>query len=127
MALAVFLALITNRADVVLRVRVLRIDFDGPLVTLQRQTQRLLLVQRDAQLIEVHGISRILIRELLEQSCSLAKLFPDQVQIAHLLVGSVADARRSLGLRRGHLRYTGCHHHRSSCFECLSCGGNRQT
>ena len=115
--LLVFLALIPNRADIVFRVGVPRIDFDGSLVILQRQPQRFLLVQRDAQLVQIDGISRILVGEFLEDLRGLAILLANHVQVAHLLVGDFRAHHDYRVLRRRHLRHTGRHHASTRIFE----------
>ena len=120
-----FLALVPNRADVIFRVRIARIDFHRTLIVFQRQPQSFLLVQGDTQLVQIDWISRILIGELLEHARSFAKLLPDHIEVAHLFVGDFRVDHDDRVLRRRHL----CHawgHHVPGFFDGLSCSGNRQ-
>ena len=58
---AEFLALIPDRADVVLRVGVFRIGFERLFVIPHREGERFLLMERDAKLVEIHGVGRIFV------------------------------------------------------------------
>src|SRR5713226_5755274 len=60
---AEFLALIPDGADVVFSVGVLRVGLHSLFVIFQRKPQGGLLVQRDAQLIQKHGVVRVLLAQ----------------------------------------------------------------
>src|SRR5882762_3002810 len=90
---AEFLALIPDGADVVLSVGVLRVGLHSLLVIFQRKAKGGLLVQRNAQLIEEHGVVRILLAQHSVLIHCLAILLACHVQIALLFVGYLVLGR----------------------------------
>src|SRR6266478_2583270 len=99
---AEFLALIPDGADVVLSVGVLRVSLHSLFVIFQRKAQSGLLVQRDAQLIQEHGVVRILLAQHSVLIRRLAILLAGHVQIALFFVGYLVLGR--VRCRGGNLR-----------------------
>ncbi len=105
---AVFLALVPDGADIVLRVGVSGIDLSGAFVIFERQRERSLLVQRDAELVQINRITRIFIREALVSFRGFAIVLARHVNVGELLGGDFRAhhdyrrIRRAL-LERGHV------------------------